>query len=181
MAESERFSYHVTTSQTEFQNRSQIFVSGTGSSFSGVRKSSESGFFSFSKWAGLISIKKTLTIFWSFYLKIHKGGNGITPLWEVGRRAQYACYWHNLKVGVYKIKAVFTMSIDISDCKTFTTQTFTWTTFHTPWRWSPQTRPRRLARSCSWSTTPTSTLTGRRKKTQGWQVSNWVYLTEKHI
>ena len=56
-----------------------------------------------------------------------------------------------------------------------------WTTFHTPWRWSPQTRPRRRARSCSWSTTPTSTLTGRRKETQGWQVSNWVYLTEKHI
>ena len=31
MAESERISYHVTTSQTEFQNRSQIFVSGTRS------------------------------------------------------------------------------------------------------------------------------------------------------
>ena len=28
MAESEQITYHVTTSQTEFQNRSQIFVPG---------------------------------------------------------------------------------------------------------------------------------------------------------
>ena len=48
------------------------------------------------------------------FLKIHKGGYGKTPLWEVGKRAQYACYWHNLKAGAYKIKAVFTMSVDIS-------------------------------------------------------------------
>ena len=31
MAESEQITYHVTTSQTEIQNRSQIFVSGTRS------------------------------------------------------------------------------------------------------------------------------------------------------
>ena len=54
MAESERISYHVTTSQTEIQNRSQIFVSGTGSDFSEVKKSSESGFFLLSKRALLV-------------------------------------------------------------------------------------------------------------------------------
>ena len=54
MAESEQITYHATTSQTEIQNRSQIFVSGTGSDFSEVRKSSESGFFSLSKRALLV-------------------------------------------------------------------------------------------------------------------------------
>ena len=36
MAESEQITYHVTTSRTEFQNRSQIFVLGTRNAFSEV-------------------------------------------------------------------------------------------------------------------------------------------------
>ena len=54
MAESEQTTYNVTTSQTRFQNRSQFFVSGTGSAFSEVRKSSESAFFLLSKQALLV-------------------------------------------------------------------------------------------------------------------------------
>ena len=49
MFRSEQITYYVTTSQTWFQNRPQIFASGTGSAFSEVRKGSESCFFSLSK------------------------------------------------------------------------------------------------------------------------------------
>ena len=69
MAESEQITYHVTTSQTWFQNRSQIFVSGTRCAFSEERKSSESGFFSLSKRALLVPETKNCseirTVTWS--------------------------------------------------------------------------------------------------------------------
>ena len=54
MAESEQITYNFTMSLSYFQNRSQIFVAGTGIDFSEVRKSSESGFFSLSKRAHLV-------------------------------------------------------------------------------------------------------------------------------
>ena len=46
------------------QNRSQIFVSGTGCAWSGVRKCSESGFFSLSKRALLVPETKIWDLFW---------------------------------------------------------------------------------------------------------------------
>ena len=64
MAESEQISYHVTMSQTWFQNRYRIFVSRTRSAFSEVRKSSESGFFSLSKRALLVPETKIWDLFW---------------------------------------------------------------------------------------------------------------------
>ena len=65
MAKSEQITYHVTTSQTWIQNRSQIFISGTGRDFSEVRKSSKSGFFSLSKRALLVPETKIWDLFWN--------------------------------------------------------------------------------------------------------------------
>ena len=65
MAKSEQIAYHVTTSQTWFQNRSQFFVSGTESAFSEVRKSSESGLFSLSIGSLLVPKTKIWDLFWN--------------------------------------------------------------------------------------------------------------------
>ena len=56
--------FHNQITDQWFQNRSQIFVSGTGSDFSEVRKSSKSGFFSLSKRALLVPETKIWGLFW---------------------------------------------------------------------------------------------------------------------
>ena len=66
VAESEQITYQVTTSQSWFQNNSHIFVSGTGSAFSEVRKSeSVSAFFLLSKQALLVPETKIWDLFWN--------------------------------------------------------------------------------------------------------------------
>ena len=52
-------------SQSWYQNRSQIFVWGTGSDFSEVMKSSKSGFFSLSKQALPVPVTKIWDLFWN--------------------------------------------------------------------------------------------------------------------